>query len=153
MESEERPSKMRKLAHAEEGDATIVVDSTPANVGPEAQNDIPNEDQLPKSTDNEATNAASSLPEEAENSAPKLSKNQMKKQARLEKWESGRDDRKLKRRRKSKSEKSGSGKHGQRVVLEARSPYGHSRHARNDVQTRRVLWYPSPSFSTATSTT
>jgi len=96
---------MRKLAHAEEGDATIVADSTPANVGPEAQNDIPNEDQLPKSTDNEATNAASSLPDEAENSAPKLSKNQMKKQARLEKWESGRDDRKLKRKEKIKERK------------------------------------------------
>jgi tRNA (guanine9-N1)-methyltransferase len=85
----------------ESGDVSMA-ESTPAAVEAEAQNDTPDGDQLPKSTGHETTTNASSLPDE---SAPKLSKNQIKKQARLERWESGREDRKVKRKEKIKERK------------------------------------------------
>ena len=42
---------------------------------------------------------------EAEEPVPKISKNQLKKQARHERWEAGREDRKLKRKMKVKEKK------------------------------------------------
>ncbi|KAF1839641.1 hypothetical protein BDW02DRAFT_575279 [Decorospora gaudefroyi] len=101
MESEERPSKMRKLEHAEEdgqpGDAFhAAVIPTPA-------------EQVPVTTGNgeaaEAAEAATETPVEGGDVEPKISKNQLKKQRRLERWEAGREDRKLKRKEKAKEKK------------------------------------------------
>ncbi|KAF7681380.1 trna (guanine-n-)-methyltransferase [Alternaria burnsii] len=97
MDSEERPAKMRKLEHAD-GD----VDVADAAAIP-----TPNE-QLPVAA--EDSNQAGSTettgtPAEGEGAEPKLSKNQLKKQRRLERWESGREDRKLKRKEKVKEKK------------------------------------------------
>jgi tRNA (guanine9-N1)-methyltransferase len=102
MESEERPSKVRKLSHTEESGNAAMAESTPAAGEIEAQNDTPDGGQVPTSTKNETATNTSNMPEE---SAPKLSKNQMKKQARLERWESGREDRKVKRKEKIKERK------------------------------------------------
>ncbi|CAI9638051.1 unnamed protein product [Alternaria burnsii] len=97
MDSEERPAKMRKLEHAD-GD----VDVADAAAIP-----TPNE-QLPVAAEN-STQAGSTettgTPAEGEGAEPKLSKNQLKKQRRLERWESGREDRKLKRKEKVKEKK------------------------------------------------
>ncbi|KAF2679103.1 hypothetical protein K458DRAFT_422535 [Lentithecium fluviatile CBS 122367] len=96
---------MRKLNHREEAGNAATVDQTPANVASEDQNNSPNEDHAPNSKENDATNEPPNPPAQADGVAPKLSKNQMKKQARLERWESGREDRKLKRKEKIKERK------------------------------------------------
>ena len=97
MGSEERPAKMRKLEHAD-GD----VDVADAAAIP-----TPNE-QLPVAAENSnqaGSTETTGTPAEAEGAEPKLSKNQLKKQRRLERWESGREDRKLKRKEKVKEKK------------------------------------------------
>lgn len=97
MGSEERPAKMRKLEHAD-GD----VDVADAAAIP-----TPNE-QLPVAAENSnqaGSTETTGTPAEAEGTEPKLSKNQLKKQRRLERWESGREDRKLKRKEKVKEKK------------------------------------------------
>jgi tRNA (guanine9-N1)-methyltransferase len=97
MDSEERPAKMRKLEHAD-GD----VDVADAAAIP-----TPNE-QLPVAAENSnqaGSTETTGTPAEGEGAESKLSKNQLKKQRRLERWESGREDRKLKRKEKVKEKK------------------------------------------------
>jgi tRNA (guanine9-N1)-methyltransferase len=97
MDSEERPAKMRKLEH---GDVVEDVVEVPANPAPN--------EQLSMAAENGSqADAAHSTgtPAEGEGAEPKLSKNQLKKQRRLERWEAGREDRKLKRKEKVKEKK------------------------------------------------
>jgi tRNA (guanine9-N1)-methyltransferase len=98
MESEERPSKIRKLEHADDNEAAVdrPTSSTPAEQLPmtTAKGEV--------STTSEVANGA---PAESESAEPKLSKNQMKKQRRHDRWESGREDRKVKRKEKTKEKK------------------------------------------------
>ncbi|KAF2278269.1 uncharacterized protein EI97DRAFT_394502 [Westerdykella ornata] len=93
MEPEERPSKIRKLDHNEEPVSAPVENEHPDQQGHEdsAIPETPNEET--KSTQGEA------------DTTPKLSKNQLKKQRRLEAWEAGREDRKIKRKEKIKAKK------------------------------------------------
>jgi tRNA (guanine9-N1)-methyltransferase len=92
---------MRKLEHADgenkEGDAVVAPEIPTPN------------DQIPvTSEDGEAGNTvevATGTPVEGENAEPKMSKNQLKKQRRHDRWEAGREDRKLKRKEKIKEKK------------------------------------------------
>lgn len=94
-----RPAKMRKLAHLQEEDA--------ASVGVTPSYTTPVDSPGPVTTTNSESAIAadeasgSTIPE----SEPKISKNQLKKQRRHERWESGREDRKLKRKEKMKEKK------------------------------------------------
>jgi hypothetical protein len=103
METDERPSKMRKLGHEGEGDMIvdeeIMTTSTVATDGP-----------LPVTTKvSEAGTVAEEILEN-ENEEPKLSKNQLKKKRRLDEWEAGREDRKVKRKEKAKERKAQAGR-------------------------------------------
>lgn len=107
MESEERPAKMRKLQHAKGPESDAVEHSTAAVGEIEAQNGTAPVIQPPPATDLEHADA-DVTPQNSENvddTAPKLSKNQLKKQRRWERWESGREDRKIKRKEKIKARK------------------------------------------------
>ena len=98
MDSEERPAKMRKLEPSEEDQ--IVTDAPAITTLTE---------QISKSGENEEVignaEASTEAPAENESGEPKLSKNQLKKQRRHERWEAGREDRKLKRKEKVKEKK------------------------------------------------
>lgn len=92
-----RPAKLRKLAHMQEEAA--------ASVGVTPSYTTPVESPGPVTTTNSESAIAA---EEAAGGAieePKISKNQLKKQRRHERWESGREDRKLKRKEKVKEKK------------------------------------------------
>jgi tRNA (guanine9-N1)-methyltransferase len=105
MESEERPAKMRKLEHNMEASDTPDEENPPAN-GEAGTEDFPAPDQqLLAGNLIEEDHAEENGTAEGEKAAPKLSKNQLKKQARLERWEAGREDRKIKRREKIKEKK------------------------------------------------
>lgn len=96
-DSETRPAKLRKLAHLQE-DAAASVGATPSYT-------TPINSPGPVITTNSesaivADEASGSTIEET-----KISKNQLKKQRRHERWESGREDRKLKRKEKAKEKK------------------------------------------------
>jgi tRNA (guanine9-N1)-methyltransferase len=96
-DSDARPAKLRKLAHLQE-DAAASVGATPSYTTPV---DSPG----PVTTSNSESAIAA---EEASGDTieePKISKNQLKKQRRHERWESGREDRKLKRKEKAKEKK------------------------------------------------
>jgi tRNA (guanine9-N1)-methyltransferase len=97
MDSEERPAKMRKLEHA---DGVEDVAVAPAILAPNEQ--LPDAAEI--STQAGAVESTGT-PAESEGAEPKLSKNQLKKQRRLERWEAGREDRKLKRKEKVKEKK------------------------------------------------
>lgn len=94
-----RPAKPRKLAHLQEEDA--------ASVGVTPSYTTPVDSPGPVTTVNSESAIAAdeasgtTIPE----SEPKISKNQLKKQRRHERWESGREDRKLKRKEKMKEKK------------------------------------------------
>lgn len=106
MESEKRPVKMRKLEHAQEELDPEAIDNEPISENVESHNDTPSTEQLQDTTTgNEELCAAPDLAAEGEGAVPKLSKNQLKKQQRLERWEAGREDRKLKRKEKIKAKK------------------------------------------------
>ncbi|KAL6149642.1 tRNA (guanine(9)-N(1))-methyltransferase [Exserohilum turcicum] len=98
MDSEERPAKMRKLEPADDNEAVM---DAPAVATPA--------EQIPTSTENEEATgdaeASSGAATENGSGEPKLSKNQLKKQRRHERWEAGREDRKLKRKEKLKEKK------------------------------------------------
>jgi tRNA (guanine9-N1)-methyltransferase len=102
MESEERPAKMRKLGHGQESEAPAAasevsgaqVDGVPVT----QPSSIAENDDADASMVHEGSEAA-------DEAAPKLSKNQLKKQRRWERWEAGRDDRKAKRKEKIKAKK------------------------------------------------
>jgi tRNA (guanine9-N1)-methyltransferase len=109
---------MRKLSHdrgvaaSEEAEASApeeVEVSAPAEASrtDESTKDIAEEQKSdPGEDDNDAVDPHTGieLPEDGE-AAPKISKNQLKKQRRLERWEAGREDRKLKRKEKIQEKK------------------------------------------------
>ncbi|CAO2656145.1 Nn.00g049480.m01.CDS01 [Neocucurbitaria sp. VM-36] len=100
MESEERPAKLRKLEHARDEQ------SLPnADIAPPTGQDAPIPVTSEHAGSEESANAAIGAAAEEEDAAPKLSKNQLKKQKRHERWEAGREDRKLKRKEKIKEKK------------------------------------------------
>ncbi|KAK3207363.1 hypothetical protein GRF29_103g795363 [Pseudopithomyces chartarum] len=102
MESEERPAKMRKLGHGQESEAPAAaseVSGAQSHGVPVTQpSSIAENDDADASMGYEGSEAA-------DEAAPKLSKNQLKKQRRWERWEAGRDDRKAKRKEKIKAKK------------------------------------------------
>jgi tRNA (guanine9-N1)-methyltransferase len=97
MESDERPAKMRKLEP--HNDEDIILDDEAATPA------IGSNDQPPATTENDELVAASAETSESATVQPKISKNQLKKQRRLEQWEAGREDRKVKRKEKAKERK------------------------------------------------
>ncbi|KAI8939773.1 hypothetical protein NX059_003514 [Plenodomus lindquistii] len=101
MDSDERPTKMRKLEHAESAD-TVIAEIAPTNATADQQDPT-----IAKSSEADENGIKSTVaePNEGEDAAPKISKNQLKKQRRLERWESGREDRKVKRKQKIKEKK------------------------------------------------
>ncbi|KAL5423197.1 hypothetical protein PMIN04_004088 [Paraphaeosphaeria minitans] len=105
MEAEGRPAKMRKLEHAQETEDATMDESTPAIGKGEAQTDSAPVTNSPENSGN----VEGSVPQEVDDAAgqaePKLSKNQLKKQRRWERWEAGREDRKVKRKEKIKARK------------------------------------------------
>lgn len=112
MESEERPSKMRKLDHASETQDASTSETTPVNgtAAPETATTEKPQDNKTQEPHAEASSAAQDAEgepeaEAAEGEKPKLSKSQMKKLARHERWEAGREDRKIKRKQKIKERK------------------------------------------------
>ncbi|KAJ4365600.1 tRNA (guanine(9)-N(1))-methyltransferase [Neocucurbitaria cava] len=101
MESEERPAKVRKLEHADDEHSIPA-----ANVAPTSTtSDVPVPVISENAESEESDNAATGTTAENDDAAPKLSKNQLKKQRRHERWEAGREDRKLKRKEKIKEKK------------------------------------------------
>ena len=97
MDSDERPSKMRKLEPQKDEDIILNEEGATTTT---ATNDHP-----PVTTEDDESNAASQEISEATTEEPKLSKNQLKKKRRLEQWEAGREDRKVKRKEKAKERK------------------------------------------------
>jgi tRNA (guanine9-N1)-methyltransferase len=91
-----RPAKLRKL---------IQVDEEAASVGATPVITTPAEPRSPLTTANSETAIAADEAAGATVEEPKISKNQLKKQRRHERWESGREDRKLKRKEKLKEKK------------------------------------------------
>ena len=98
LDSDARPAKLRKLAHLQE-DTAASVGVTPSYTTPI---DSPGGPMDPANSEPAiaADEAAGGVVSE-----PKISKNQLKKQRRHERWESGREDRKLKRKEKVKEKK------------------------------------------------
>ncbi|KAF2130087.1 hypothetical protein P153DRAFT_315717, partial [Dothidotthia symphoricarpi CBS 119687] len=97
MESDERPTKMRKTEHAGEEEVAPEAEITPTNSTNDAHAPVIAEN-------NEAANETGEPPND-EAAAPKISKNQLKKLRRQERWEAGRDERKQKRKEKVKEKK------------------------------------------------
>jgi tRNA (guanine9-N1)-methyltransferase len=97
MEPDERPTKMRKLGHTDDDD--IILDSEPATTSTTIN------DQLPVTTESGTSETAADNVAETGAEEPKISKNQLKKQRRLEQWEAKREDRKVKRKEKNKERK------------------------------------------------
>jgi len=94
MDTDERPTKMRKFEQQEDHD-TVLDDVVT----------ITRTDQLPFSTENDKEMAADAETTEVATEEPKMSKNQLKKKRRLDQWEAGREDRKVKRKEKAKERK------------------------------------------------
>ncbi|KAL1602776.1 tRNA (guanine(9)-N(1))-methyltransferase [Paraconiothyrium brasiliense] len=108
MEPKGRPAKLRKLEHIQETEFTTMTDSAPAVDQVEAQDDsVPETHPLTNVEQEQAgvSRGDTKAMEEPVEPAPKLSKNQLKKQRRWERWESGREDRKVKRKEKIKARK------------------------------------------------
>ncbi|KAF2155327.1 hypothetical protein K461DRAFT_319752 [Myriangium duriaei CBS 260.36] len=102
MESEERPSKLRKLSHdANPAASEDVISNGPGSAtDPISQVEAATTDATPHPPPN-TTNA----PQIAEDGTP-LSKNQLKKLRRQAQWESGREDRAAKRKVKTAAKKA-----------------------------------------------
>jgi len=96
MESDERPSKMRKLEPQEDEDTMLNEESATTTT---------TNDQPLVTSGNDGSIAASQEMTDHATEEPKLSKNQLKKKRRLEQWEAGREDRKVKRKEKAKERK------------------------------------------------
>jgi tRNA (guanine9-N1)-methyltransferase len=98
METDERPSKIRKLDHDSEGDIMlddeVTTTSTAATDGP-----------TPVTAEKSKMDTSTGDAPEGETEEPRISKNQLKKKRRLEQWEAGREDRKVKRKEKAKERK------------------------------------------------
>ncbi|KAF1843707.1 uncharacterized protein K460DRAFT_368563 [Cucurbitaria berberidis CBS 394.84] len=101
MESDERPAKMRKLEHADDEQSSLNADIVTSTAIPDAQTPVTAENAEAE----ESATAATGTPAGDEDAAPKLSKNQLKKQKRHDRWEAGREDRKQKRKDKIKEKK------------------------------------------------
>lgn len=97
MENEERPSKMRKLEHEDGDDIVLNDDITTTSAASDQQPPVTTEDSEDMTKSGETP--------DGETGEPKLSKNQLKKLRRHERWEAGREDRKLKRKEKAKERK------------------------------------------------
>lgn len=97
MESDERPSKKLKLKRDE--DENVGLDSEVAMA-----TSVTN-DQSPDTPQKSAPIVGSEEVMDGLIEEPKLSKNQLKKRRRLEQWEAGREDRKIKRKEKAKERK------------------------------------------------
>jgi tRNA (guanine9-N1)-methyltransferase len=97
MDSEERPSKMRKL---EPADGEVAMQETEHDAIPDTTNG-----DAPVIAENGEVQPANNNASEEATEAPKISKNQLKKQRRLDKWEAGREGRKVKRKEKAKERK------------------------------------------------
>ena len=95
--SDTRPAKLRKLAHLQE--------DTAASVGATPSYTTPINSPGPVTTANIESVIASDEASGGIIEETKISKNQLKKQRRHERWESGREDRKLKRKEKAKEKK------------------------------------------------
>jgi tRNA (guanine9-N1)-methyltransferase len=108
MESEERPAKRLKIGNGGEVENVAFADA-PVNLTSGAEKIAPANEQSPADNGSEQTietpNGAAPENPDGEDAAPKLSKNQLKKQRRIEKWEAGREDRKVKRREKLKAKR------------------------------------------------
>ena len=108
MESEERPAKRLKVGNGGEVENVAFADA-PVNLTSGAEKIAPADEQSPVDNDFEqkieAPNETAPENPDGEDAAPKLSKNQLKKQRRIEKWEAGREDRKVKRREKLKAKR------------------------------------------------
>lgn len=92
---------MRKLGHVGDDENAPSANTAPGNASLDGQDSVTsgNGESL------DGANKAAEVTSEAGDSAPKLSKNQLKKQKRHERWESGREDRKQKRKEKIKEKK------------------------------------------------
>ncbi|KAF1934689.1 guanine-N(1)--methyltransferase [Clathrospora elynae] len=101
MDPEERPAKIRKLEHAGGDDIILAVDAVPAFQTTKEQLPVTRGDGEEVDT----VDTTSGTPAEGDSAEPTMSKNQLKKLRRHERWESGREDRKLKRKEKIKEKK------------------------------------------------
>ncbi|KAH7378689.1 guanine-1-methyltransferase-domain-containing protein [Pyrenochaeta sp. MPI-SDFR-AT-0127] len=101
MESEERPAKMRKLGHVGGNEDAPDENMVPASENLDSQASMTSENREALGTAGITSEAGA----EGEDESPKLSKNQLKKQKRHERWEAGREDRKQKRKEKIKEKK------------------------------------------------
>ncbi|KAF2827379.1 hypothetical protein CC86DRAFT_348797 [Ophiobolus disseminans] len=97
MDSDERPSKMRKLEPQEDKDLSLQDEAATTTTNAN--------DPLPFSTENDEARAEGEDLADGATEEPKLSKNQLKKRRRHEQWEAGREDRKVKRKEKAKERK------------------------------------------------
>jgi tRNA (guanine9-N1)-methyltransferase len=108
MEPEERPAKRLKLENGEEVENAAFADA-PVHFTSGAERIAAADEQLPANTnfeqEIETPNGTAPKNSDGEDAVPKLSKNQLKKQRRIEKWEAGREDRKVKRREKLKAKR------------------------------------------------
>jgi tRNA (guanine9-N1)-methyltransferase len=117
MEAEERPMKLRKLEHSAVVDDSVTADDNLANGMPLTKMSVDAHGDDAKSfkptpadatETNEADAAGSEIsgseeyhtPEESSNSTRPLSKNALKRMRNKERWDAGRDARKLKRKQK-----------------------------------------------------
>ncbi|KAK7192900.1 tRNA (guanine(9)-N1)-methyltransferase [Paraphaeosphaeria sporulosa] len=105
MEAEGRPAKIRKLEHAQETEDATMDDSTLTTGQAETQIDSAPVTKLSGDSENGEVSVPQEGDDAAGEAAPKLSKNQLKKQRRWERWEAGREDRKVKRKEKIKARK------------------------------------------------
>ena len=129
MTDDERPRKLPKLGHDDEtthselGPAmtgAVQVAQEPANAAVSTIENANPEVSEPQSANTESNTATAAPAEGAEGAAPKMSKNQLKKLLKREKWEKERDLRRLQRREKMADKKV----RRQAMVEEARAKGG-----------------------------
>ncbi|CAI6339101.1 unnamed protein product [Periconia digitata] len=105
MGSEQRPAKIRKTSHApgvHDAEMAAAQPSTSLSGHEHATTAQPAEDCILT----ESSISQDQIAQFTVNVEPKLSKNQIKKQRKLEEWEAGREDRKIKRKEKIKEKKA-----------------------------------------------
>lgn len=129
MTDDERPRKLPKLGHDDEttnlelGPAmtgAVPVAPEPANTAVSTIEAAKTEESEPQNANAEPSAAAAAPTEGADGDAPKMSKNQLKKLLKRQKWESERDLRRLQRREKMADKKV----RRQAMVEEARAKGG-----------------------------
>lgn len=104
MESEERPTKVRKIEHSTESADSAASDSILAE-GKHVEVAAQSGEQSLLENHHEQNGKPDGNPDEGGDAVPKMSKNQLKKQRRHEQWEAGREDRKAKRKEKIKAKR------------------------------------------------